>query len=186
MDEPGSEDDFGSEEDFGPLEWAEPLHGALVVLSRSDAESVFRPPERRMGGPGAPIVDGVVTTWAQEDCRGLRLTTPQGWACTALTQGADGALLVVTHLDGGGAPALLDAARALPDSAFEDTDHTFAIGDGGLVLFDSAARWDMVRDDLHVALDAAPGTYAVQVAAEAGDKPRRLRVIRMVATDAPS
>jgi len=163
--------------EYGPLEWAEPIHGALVVVSRDQAAS-FVGYERGSGLPGRVVVEGVVSVWESGGASVLVLHSPDEWACTGCTT-TDGAVLIVTHLGGVGSADLLQAARDLSADAFQDTGEEFRVGTEGLAIFDGTASWDMVEQGLHVSGDAPAGTYRLQFAAECKTAAGRLRLLRL-------
>jgi hypothetical protein len=50
-----------------------------------------------------------------------------------MTAGRNGDVLIVTHLDGYGSDDVFDAARSIPEKAFDDVGATFEVGKQGLV-----------------------------------------------------
>lgn len=162
-----------------PLEWAESIHGDLVLLDRLRADG-WEQLERGAATPSAKtLVEGVLSTIERGAGTSLLLHTPTEPSFTAVTSLDGGAVLVVTHLGGSGSEEALEAAKQIPDDAFEATEATFSVGYVGGVLFDGSASWEMASESMLYVYVQAKGEYRVDVAAEHGEGERRVRVIRL-------
>lgn len=162
-----------------PLQWAESIHGDLVLVDRLQADG-WEQLERGAETPTArSLVEGVLSTISRGAGTSLLLHTPDGPACTAPVSLEGGSVLLVTHLGGSGSPEVLEAAQQIPDDAYLATDATFTVGYVGAVLFDGSASWEMASESMLYVYVQAKGDYHVDVVREHGEGDRRVRVIRL-------
>lgn len=153
------------------------MHGDLVVIDRSRADDWGRIERGLAPGLGDTLAQGVVSTLERGAGTTLLLHTPDGPSVTGIAPTDDG-VLIVTHLGDGG-PAVLEAARSLPDDAYESTNATLTFGiDGGLV-FDGTASAAMATDAMMALEIPVGGELAVEVAAHAEAGGHSLHVIRL-------
>ena len=163
-----------------PLEWAESIHGDLVLVDRVQADGWEQIERGSTDEHESSVLDGVLATTSRGAGLSLKLATPEGPAFSAVASDESGRVDVVTVLGGEGTGEVLDAARALGDDVFESTEVELEIGFVGLVLFDGSASWEMASESMLYVYGTTPkGTYRVSVAREAEAAGQRVRVIRL-------
>lgn len=166
-----------------PLDWAEPIHGELVLVDRVQADGWQQLEPGEADEDEQEIVPGVLAKVERGAGTSFVIKTPaeERPSKTGFVVPEEGGLLIVTHLAGDGGPDIRVAARDVPDDAYASTEASFDAGFVGVVLFDGASSWEMASEHmLYVFAEIPKGTYAVDVSSErTTEAGKRFRVIRL-------